>query len=241
MRLTDFTTLTFDCYGTLIDWETGIIAALAPWRARESIALSDETLLARFGAAETACEAETPDQAYPGILADTLGRMARELGVRARDEDRRSFGASVGDWPAFEDSAAGLAYLRQHYRLVILSNVDRTSFSRSHAKLGVAFDHVFTAQDIGSYKPNLRNFRHALERLGEAGVAPADILHTAQSLFHDHVPAKAMGLATMWINRRRGRSGDGATPPAAATPDWEVASLAEMVALHRAHLATGAA
>ena len=146
----------------------------------------------------------------------------------------------MGRWPAFPDSPEALAYLQEHYKLVILSNVDRDSFALSESRLGVKFDRVITAQDVGSYKPDVRNFPYMLEDLQRTlGAGPEVILHTAQSLFHDIVPAKALGLTTMWINRRRGSEGWGATPPVegeGATPDLEVAGMAELVALHQAIL-----
>jgi len=140
----------------------------------------------------------------------------------------------VSDWPAFADSAAALAYLKQHYQLVILSNVDRTSFAGSNRRLGVEFDAIYTAQDIGSYKPDLANFHYMLARLAERGIVPGDILHTAQSLFHDHGPAKRIGLASAWINRRHDRPGWGATlpPPEGAAYEFRFDSLAAMAEAH---------
>jgi 2-haloalkanoic acid dehalogenase type II len=233
MKLGDFSALTFDCYGTLIDWERGLLDALAPWAARQGCGADDEQILAAFGEAEAAAQARAPQKPYPEILADVLQALAERWHVKADPEARKRFGASVGNWPAFADSAPALAYLKNHYRLTILSNVDRASFARSETRLGVRFDDVFTAQDIGSYKPDVRNFRYMLDRLGRVGIEPRQVLHVAQSLFHDHVPAKQLGLATVWVNRRAGRQGSGATPPAQARPDWEVASLAELVQLHR--------
>lgn len=131
--------------------------------------------------------------------------------------------------------AQALAYLQGFYRLVILSNVDRASFARSNARLGVTFDAIYTAEDIGSYKPDPRNFRHMLDRLADYGHRPDAILHVAQSLFHDHGPAKGCGLASAWIDRRQGSEGWGATPPpeAGAHYDFRFASLAELEAAHR--------
>jgi 2-haloalkanoic acid dehalogenase type II len=244
MKVTDFTTLTFDCYGSLIDWETGILAELGPWASQHGLRVSDEALLEAFGVVEAECERETPAVLYPGILARVLERLASRWGTTLRPGEADAFGSSVGRWPAFPDSPEALAYLAQHYELVILSNVDHASFARSRERLGVQFDRVITAQDIGSYKPDPRNFQFAIDDLRRTfGTEPREILHTAQSIFHDIVPAKRAGLQTMWINRRRGREGWGATPApgetgAAATPDFEVESLAELAALHRqAHAA----
>ena len=234
MKLSDFTTLTFDCYGTLIDWESGLLAELRSWVAKGATHPSDDDLLAAFGREESRCQAATPGSLYPEILADAFLAMAKQWIWPASQDDAWAFGASVGRWPAFADSAASLQYLKRHYKLVILSNVDRASFAHSNEKLKVDFDRVFTAQDIGSYKPDRRNFDYLLRELSALGVGKEQILHTAQSLFHDIVPAKALGLKTMWVNRRKGREGGGATPAASVRPDAEVASLADLVALHRA-------
>jgi len=235
MRLGDFTTLTFDCYGTLIDWETGIHEALRPWLARHGAEIGREALLAAFARQESAQQAETPSMLYPELLGRVLTRMGEEFGLPVTAAEAEAFGQSVGEWPAFADSAEALAYLRRHYRLVVLSNVDRAGIARSAAKLGDPFDAVYTAEEIGSYKPDPRNFAFLLERLSEQGCRREEILHTAQSLFHDHVPAKAAGLATCWIDRHAGRAG-GATPPVAAPveTDFRFVSLAAMVEAHRA-------
>ena len=238
MRLTDFKALTFDCYGTLIDWERGLLAELKPWASRHRLDVSDDALLAAFGEIETRCEAETPAKIYPEILAEVLRRLAKDWSVTLGPGEAEAFGASVGNWPAFPDSAEALKYLKQHYKLVILSNVDRASFAKSNEKLGVVFDRVVTAQDVGSYTPSLRNFEHVLADIDRhLGVKRGEVLHTAQSLFHDIVPAKSLGLATAWVNRRKVVGGGwGATPPAEAKPDFEVASLGELAALHHKEL-----
>ena len=242
MKLTDFTTLSFDCYGTLIDWETGLLAALAAWRARTGpvtvrdgkvLAASDGDLLQAFAVAESAEEKANPAALYPQILAGALERMAANFGVNTREGECAAFGASVGDWPAFPDTAKALAELKQRYKLVILSNIDRASFARSNERLGIEFDAIYTAQDIGSYKPSPRNFNYLLDHLqADLGVLPDQLLHTAQSLYHDHVPARAMGLATCWINRGAGKPGGGATktPVTEVTPDFIYTSMGEMAA-----------
>jgi len=235
MRLTDFKVLTFDCYGTLIDWETGILHALRPLLRSSPVERSREDVLASFARHETAQEAETPDMIYSELLARVHRGLAGEWGIAASTADHRAFGGSVGDWPAFADSAAAVAYLKQFYKLVILSNVDRNSFAASQKRLGVAFDAVYTAEDIGSYKPDPRNFRHMIQALKRAGHAERDILHVAQSLFHDHAPANAAGLHSAWIDRRAGAAGSGATPPAPAGVryDFRFTSMTELVEAHR--------
>ena len=234
MQLTNFNTLTFDCYGTLIDWETGIFESLMPWLEREGITATRDEVLELFAHYESAEESANPKMLYPDLLARVHKDLAQHWGVQSTDEDASAFGASVGKWPAFPDSASALHYLKQHYKLVILSNVDRASFAESNKKLEVEFDAIFTAQDIGSYKPDLANFEYMLAKLAQMGIEKSQILHTAQSLFHDHVPATKMGLATCWIDRRHNQEGWGATapPPADATINFHMNSMAEFVRQH---------
>jgi len=238
MRLSEFSVLSFDCYGTLIDWESGIVAALAPWLAAQGVEPERERILAAFSAAEAPQQQATPGMLYRDLLAEVHGAIAEQFGVARDPAAAQAFGASIREWPAFSDSAAALGYLKRHYRLVILSNVDRASFAESNRKLGVAFDAIYTAQDIGSYKPDPRNFAYMLERLAERGIAKAQILHTAESLYHDHVPARRVGLATCWIHRRAGQAGHGATrsPEVEVSPDFRFATLAEMAEAHRAEI-----
>jgi 2-haloalkanoic acid dehalogenase type II len=243
MKLTDFRVLTFDCYGTLIDWESGIHTALQPLLRKAGLTLSRDAVLETFAKHESAQEADTPDMVYSELLATVHRRLAKQWQTTASEQDHQLFGASVPHWPEFPDSAAALRYLKQHYKLVILSNVDRESFKGSNKRLGVAFDAIYTAQDIGSYKPNPANFRYMLNHLAELGHAKADILHTAQSLFHDHAPATQFGLARAWIDRRHDRVGWGATMPPPATVeergaryDFRFTSMADMVTAHQAEL-----
>ncbi len=238
MRLTDFRVLTFDCYGTLIDWESGIYTALQPLLQKAGAPLSRDAALELFARHESAQEAETPGMVYSDLLAEVHRRMADVLGLPATVAEHQRFGASVPDWPAFADSASSLQYLKKYYQLVILSNVDRESFKGSNNKLMVEFDAIYTAQDIGSYKPSLTNFTYMLDHLAARGVAPADILHTAQSLFHDHAPAQRLGLASAWIDRRSEQSGWGATmpPPDGAAYDFRFNSMADLVKAHQEDL-----
>ena len=241
MKLTDFDVLTFDCYGTLIDWETGIDRALRPLISATGRDIGRNEALEAFAEIQSAQEHETPGMAYPDLLAAVHGRLAAEWGAESTPEQNAAFGASVPEWPPFADSADALRYLKGHYKLVILSNVDRASFAASAAKLGVDFDAVYTAGEIGSYKPSLNNFNYMLDRLAGMGIAKSAILHTAQSLFHDHAPAKAVGLARCWIDRRMGESGWGATKAPDEIPDVHVHyhSMAALADAHRAALATG--
>jgi 2-haloalkanoic acid dehalogenase type II len=193
-------------------------------------------LLGAFAELEPKHQAATPDKLYPELLAAVHRDLAGRWGIAVNEEEAVTFGRSVKHWPAFDDSAAALQYLKKYYKLIIISNVDRTSFRYSNDKLGVSFDEIITAQDVGSYKPDWRNFEYMISRLADRGIARDEILHTAQSLFHDIAPARAAGLSTMWINRRKHKKGAGATAPVAQTvrPDFEVASLAEFVRMHQA-------
>lgn len=235
MNLRDFRVLTFDCYGTLIDWETGILAVLRPWAAREGVAADDAALLAAFAEAESAAQAARPGALYPDILRDTHARIAAKFGTAPDPAAAAALGDSVGDWPAFPDSPPALAQLKQWHKLVIVSNVNRDSFAKSRKKLGVEFDSVVTAEEVGAYKPDPLMFHRALEVAESLGASPDKVLHVAQSLFHDHVPAKRSGLATVWVRRPspRGKFGAARDPGESITPDWTVSSLAELVELEQ--------
>jgi 2-haloacid dehalogenase len=251
-----FDALTFDCYGTLIDWEAGILTGLrsvlaghapdlprsapgrdAPYehqgnrpdpdgRNQASIEPSDDELLKAYAAFEAGAEAG-PYRRYRDILVDGLRQVTARYGIEPDEAELARFSDSVGDWPAFPDSAAALARLHERFKLGVITNCDDDLFARSAARLKTTFDWVVTAQTAGSYKPDPHNFEVAFERIR---LPRERILHVAQSLFHDHVTAKRLGLATVWIDRRHDRPGFGATPPADARPDAtfrDMASFAE--------------
>ena len=227
MNLSDFEALSFDCYGTLIDWEAGLAAVLVPWAHAHGCGASAEELVSAYAPFEAAAEREYPGEVYPDILARSLRALGAQLDVEVTDADADTLAASVPDWPAFPDSHDALVALGERFDLIVLSNVDRTSFAGSRRRLDVRFTSVLTAQDVGSYKPSPRNFaalKAAVERLG---IGADGLLHVAQSLFHDHVPAQQAGIPTVWINRRHDRPGWGATPDpgVAVTPDWEFPSM----------------
>jgi 2-haloacid dehalogenase len=239
MKLTDFKVMTFDCYGTLIDWEVGIYNALSPLAAKAEGAPTRAEVLASFAQQEAAQEMETPAMPYSQLLSLVYHRLAKQWRISVTNEQANTFGASIPDWPEFPDSVDALRYLKQHYRLVILSNVDRISFRSSNARLKVAFDAVYTAQDVESYKPSPRNFEYMLKRLKEDfGLEKGDILHVAQSLFHDHAPAKQFDLASAWIDRRHAADGWGATMPPPGTPryDYRFDSMAALAEAHQKEL-----
>jgi 2-haloalkanoic acid dehalogenase type II len=222
----DFDALSFDCYGTLIDWEAGIAAVLGPWARAARAQLTDEDLLLAYADEEARVEKENPGALYPEVLASAFRATGAKLGIPVSQSDAERLGSSVPDWPAFPDSSKALARLKARFKLIILSNVDKASFAGSNARLGVEFDRIITAEDVGSYKPSQRNFDALREFVDGAGLR---VLHVAQSLFHDHVPAKQAGLQTVWINRRHDRPGWGATPDPGTDvrPDWTFTSMAE--------------
>ena len=193
MRLSDFKALTFDCYGTLIDWESGMIAALRPLTSKVTPAPARNAILEAHARHKSTQQRFTPAKIYRDLLAVVYKRLAEEWHVDVTWEDCLAYGRSVGDWPAFPNSAAALKYLKQHYKLVVLSNVDNASFALSNRRLQVLFDAIYTAEDIGSYKPDPRNFDYMLEKLAGLGVAKTDILHTAESLFTITPPPTAPG------------------------------------------------
>jgi 2-haloacid dehalogenase len=216
-----FDAITFDCYGTLIDWERGILDALQPVLAPHGVEAADDELLERYAQHEAALEAGEYAP-YRDVLARSLRALCSELGVDASDDDAQAFAEAMGDWPAFPDTAAALRRLHSRFRLGVITNCDRDLFARSNRRLGVAFDWVVTAESAGAYKPSHRPFELAFETID---VPRTRILHAAQSLFHDHVPAKELGLTSVWVDRRHCRPGFGATPRASASPDLTVPDM----------------
>ncbi len=227
-----FRALSFDCYGTLIDWETGITQALQPWVTRHALNVTRDEILDAFSATETVVQSERPSAPYPLVLAEVLRRMGARFGVGVSGTEAGTFGASVGDWPAFQDSADALRRLGTRFSLLVLSNVDRRSFARSNRHLGVTFDRIVTAEDVGSYKPSPANFTALLTAIDDLGLTPDQLLHVAESLYHDHVPAHHAGLRSVWIHRRHAVAGFGATPPpdVDVRPEWRFESMAAFAA-----------
>ncbi|MDX1384542.1 MAG: haloacid dehalogenase type II [Thermoanaerobaculia bacterium] len=226
MDFDGFTHLTFDCYGTLVDWETGILTALEPVLERHGAKARPDRLLRLF--ARNEAEEESREyQSYRSVLRNVMAGIAAEVGFPPNDRDLDALPDSVGDWPLFDDTRDALQRLGGRYRLAVLSNVDDDLFARTREAIGYDFADVITAEQVQSYKPGHAHFKKALERLG---AERHQVLHVAQSLFHDHVPAKALGFTTVWVNRESRRKGSGATPPAEARPDLEVPDLASLVA-----------
>ncbi len=202
--------LSFDCYGTLIDWENGILSGLAKLADNATVELRAEQVLEAHAFHESSQQAQTPFMPYSDLLAIVYRRLAEEWHVKIEWKDCLNYGQSVKYWPAFDDSARSLRRLQEKFRLVVLSNVDNVSFEYSRKLLGVDFHAVYTAQDIGSYKPCTKNFQYMLERLARQGISQRQVLHVAESLFHDHVPANQLGLRNCWIHRRSEKAGFGA-------------------------------
>jgi 2-haloacid dehalogenase len=227
LKFDRFEVLTFDCYGTLIDWETGIWEALQPILAAHDCTLVQDRALEIFGEFESEIESGEYHE-YRTVLATVLTLFGGRFGFTPNSSEVEAFSSSVKNWPAFPDSAPALQALHKKFKLAIISNVDDDLFQYSQRKLQVDFDWVITARQARSYKPSLNNFHLAFERIG---LTQEKILHVAQSLFHDIVPAKSLGLSTVWINRRLGKEGFGATPEAQIRPDLEVPDLQSLAKL----------
>lgn len=230
IQFEDFTHLTFDCYGTLIDWEAGIVGAVQPVLESHGLSVDDKEVIRLYAKFEAEQESGSY-RLYETVLRGVMASLGAELGFAPTETDLEVLPRSVGSWPPFGDTVEALARLKSRYKLVILSNVDDGMFAETAQQLGTEFDEVITAEQVGSYKPALDNFRFAVERLG---VPQERILHVAQSLYHDHVPAKQLGFTTVWVNRPSRWPGTGVALPAEASPDLEVAdmgSLAEAAGL----------
>jgi 2-haloacid dehalogenase len=225
-----FEALTFDCYGTLVDWEAGIVTAARRLLGEGAVGVDDETLLRDFGRFEPAAQAG-PFRSYRDVLREVAGAYGRARGVAVSDTAADLFSSSVPDWPIFDDSTAALRRLGRRFRLGIVSNVDDDLFAGSAERLGVDFDEVVTAQQVRSYKPARAHFDEMLRRLD---LPRERVLHVAQSLYHDVAPARALGFTCVWVDRRSGRSGGGATPPSDAKPDFVVPDLATLANTSRA-------
>jgi 2-haloacid dehalogenase len=238
MLLTDFDALTFDCYGTLIDWESGIIEALRGLADRVQRPLTRDQILEAHARHESSQQRYTPAKRYRDLLPIVYKRLAEEWGVHANREECLEYGRSVGNWPAFEDSSGALQYLKKYFKLAILSNVDNETFQITNLKLQVQFDAIYTAEDIGSYKPSAHNFEYMIEKLEGIGVKKSKILHTAESMFHDHRPASDHGLRSCWIYRRHAQQGFGATMNPGQMPfvDFRFNSMRELVEAHQGQL-----
>jgi 2-haloacid dehalogenase len=229
-----FKAVTFDCYGTLIDWETGITRVVRPWVDAINPAIPTDLVITSFALHQAKHQQTRPTLLYPEVLARTWKDIERTFGWNEDPAHAAAFAASVPDWPPFADTVESLKYLARFYKLVILSNVDNASLAETvRRQLQVPFEATVTAEDVASYKPGLPHFTRTFERLAAKGIAKGEILHVAQSKHHDIRPGRELGLTTVWVNRRHDRPGSGATLATDAEPHLTVNSLAELVALHK--------
>ena len=221
-----FEYVSFDCYGTLIDWETGILGYLRPLLRSKGVDATDAAILNLYSEFEPR-EQSGPYRRYREVLASVVRDFAAEFNFEVHDAEAAGLAESIANWQPFPDTVRGLEQLKSKYKLAILSNIDGDLFALTAKRLQVPFDLVATAQQAQSYKPSLGNFKLLLER---SGVSREKLLHAAESLYHDVVPAHEMGITTVWVNRRQGRPA-AATRLAHAVPDLEVASVGELAAL----------
>lgn len=227
MDFSRFTTISFDCYGTLIDWEAGILPVLRGVLRNHDQELADSSILELYGELEAAAESGVY-QSYRAVLEEVVRGFASRFDFAASADEIRSLGESVGEWPAFADTVPALRALEKRYKLVVISNIDDDLFAATRRRLGVEFAEVITAQQAGSYKPSANNFQVALGRMG---ISPGQLLHAAQSVYHDVVPGRSLGISTVWVNRRSARPGVGAVRAAEGRADLEVADLAGLAAV----------
>lgn len=227
LDFTRFQILTFDCYGTLIDWEAGIFSALRPILAAHGKIISDFSLLEMYSELEAKAEQEE-FRPYREVLQSVVRGFGERLGFTPSGLEERSLPESLAHWPPFPDTVAALRQLRRQYQLAIISNVDDDLFAFTATRLEVAFDHIITAQEAGAYKPSLKIFGLAQERIG---VSPQHWLHVGQSIYHDVIPARSLGVATVWVNRPSLRPGAGAAKTASGQPDLEVPNLSTLADL----------
>jgi 2-haloacid dehalogenase len=227
MDFSRFTSISFDCYGTLIEWEAGILPALRGVLERHGKTLPDAAILELYGEFEAEAESGAY-QSYHNVLQSVVRAFAVRLGFTPTSVDITSLSESVPSWPPFADTVAALRRLKNRYRVAVISNIDDGLFAETRKHLGVEFDVVITAEQARSYKPSLNNFRLALSALS---IGPESLLHVGQSIFHDVLPAQSLGISTVWVNRKSARPGVGAVRPAEGRPDLELPDLASLAAL----------
>ena len=226
LNFDQFQILTFDCYGTLIDWESGIFSALRPLIAAHGKSIRDAELLELYG--EFEANAESPYQPYRIVLAEVTRRIAERLGFSPTEQETRALADSIPDWRPWPDTVDALARLSQRYKLAIISNIDDDLFAKTRPKLTTSFDFVITAEQARCYKPGRAIFQLALDKIA---LDPSRILHVGQSIYHDVLPAQSFGLATVWVNRPSPRTGIGAVKPAQGRPDLEVSNVQRLAEL----------
>lgn len=227
LNFAQYRLVSFDCYGTLIDWETGIFSALRPILAAHGKNITDAELLGLYSELES--EAQQGEfHPYREVLQSVVLGFGKHLGFNPAEDQACSLPESLPNWPPFPDTIAALGKLKQRYQLAIISNVDDDLFAPTARRLQIPFDYVVTAQQAKTYKPSLQMFKLAQQR---TGVAPGQWLHVAQSVYHDVIPARSLGIATVWVNRPSSRPGSGAAKTATGKPDLEVPNLETLARL----------
>lgn len=229
LNLKSFEVLTFDCYGTLIDWESGILSTLKPLFLKKGTIISDKAILEEYAKFESEIES-LEYQSYKVILREIIKCFGQKFNFLIQNEETDCLVKSLNKWPPFYDTINALKILKKRFKLAILSNIDEDLIIESVNKLEISFDWIITAEQAKSYKPSLNNFQFALKKIG---IPKEKILHVAQSIYHDIIPAKKIGLKTVWINRRQGKEGYGATPPALSKPDMELPNLISLASLSK--------
>ena len=222
---TQFEVITFDCYGTLIDWESGILSAMRPMLEERGVDLGDDELLEMYSQFESEAQ-KGKYVSYKKNLQTVVLKFAMKYDFIPLPAEGDAISDSIKNWLPFEDTVDALKTLKEHYKLAIISNIDDDLFEATAKHLDVEFDWVITAQQVQAYKPSIRNFTFAFDKMS---VSAGKILHVAQSLYHDVAPAKSLGLKTVWVNRREGMTGTGATPHQDVKPDLEIGDLNELV------------
>ncbi|HWJ36740.1 MAG TPA: HAD family hydrolase [Steroidobacteraceae bacterium] len=238
LDLSSFKALTFDVYGTLIDWEPSIISMFQSVADQYGVDLSHEQLLLEFDRARAQLQRVRPALLYPEVLRRAYDEFCERYDIPANDAERDVFANAVMLWPAFPDAREALSYLHGHFKIGLLSNIDDASLSFSTRKLGLTADVIATAESVAAYKPDHDHFFAAFESFADLGISKEQILHVGQSLRADVIPANALGIKVAWI-KRPGRSlGSRAEDARGARPDMTFDTLEQLAALHRAQLST---
>jgi 2-haloacid dehalogenase len=227
LNFAQFRLLSFDCYGTLIDWETGIFSALRPILEAHGKTIADSELLRLYSELES--DAERGEfHSYREVLRSVVRGLGKRLAFNPTESEMNLLPDSLPSWQPFPDTVAALGRLKARYQLAIVSNVDDDLFTSTARRLEVPFDYIITAQQARAYKPSLQMFTLARQR---TGVAQGGWLHVAQSIYHDVIPAQSLGIATVWVNRPSPRPGSGAAKAASGSPDLEVPDLKTLAQL----------
>jgi 2-haloacid dehalogenase len=233
LAFSTFKLLTFDCYGTLIDWDTSISKLVLPWLLEMKSQVPPDLVVSTFALMQARHQQTRPALLYPEVLRRAWRDIEEQFGWDENPARAEEFARSVPSWRPFADTVESLRYLSRHFALGILSNVDNASVAGTLKMLQAPFLFAVTAEDVGSYKPGQPHFDAAIEQAARHGIEKSQILHVAQSKHHDISPANRLGLTTVWVNRRHGKKGTGATLAATADPSLTVNSLAELVDLHQ--------